>query len=329
MKRLLVSWFLAILCAGPLLAQCPGGNCPAPSLSPTIGLRPGYQWCNGWYADESAPGWLKLYFEGSLVGRLQPASGQWQTAGKTAPINLIETFHLAPGKASRPPGCLCDDGECCCGQCPQDCAGRQQMAAGGGAAEWNFGLVRDKLTRPPAGEVYSRNGRPIEAQHALTALAGLGVPDDSRTARLVVLGSDAGRQRVLNDLATSPALTAFKDKAIVQAYPADHWTVAEAGYKQVGDPTIYLVDAKGKVVTWQQDYDGGAPRLAKTLTEGLRQADPNFDPLRVPDLSKPAPPMPPSPTPAVGNINPNFYGAGALAGLVAGGALLAYRNRRK
>ena len=75
----------------------------------------------------------------------------------------------------------------------------------------------------------------------------------------------------------------------MQAYPPDHWHVAEVGYKQVGDPTIYLVDANGKAKHLQADYDGPAK-----LAEALRNADPSFDPAKVPDLRKPAEILAPS-----------------------------------
>jgi hypothetical protein len=89
-----------------------------------------------------------------------------------------------------------------------------------------------------------------------------------------------------------------------------------------------LVVGKGKVVTWQKDYDGGPQRLAKTLTEGLRIADPTFDPSKSPDLSQPSVPKQPDVTPALG-ITPNQAGSVGLVGLASVAGWLVYRNRRR
>lgn len=140
------------------------------------------------------------------------------------------------------------------------------------AAKRNFGLVRDKLT---GGERYLHKGKEISRQQVRRMLSAT-VPDDAGRLRLTVIGSEAQRRQVVDDLAKSPALAEWRGALAVQAYPPEHWAVAQAGFVTTGMPTIYLQAPDGVVLHRQDDYQGGAEALAVAL----RKADPNYRPER-------------------------------------------------
>ena len=137
------------------------------------------------------------------------------------------------------------------------------------AAEENYGIDREKWSREPR------------------RAAGARVPpDDARKARLTVIGGEAERRAVLSDLEAEPDLRGLRERVAVQAYPPDHWAVARCGFKTDGRPTIYLQAPDGRVLHRQDDYAGGAGRLA----EAIRKADPSYDPRKDPDLTRPKAP---------------------------------------
>jgi len=135
--------------------------------------------------------------------------------------------------------------------------------------------------------VYSVNGRIV------TQPGGPPIPDDSGKLHLTIIGSDAERRRVLQDLATAPELAEFRDRFLVQDYPPDHWAVALCGFYTAGHPTIYLQQASGKVLHRQDDYDG-----PKRFAEALRKASNTYDANRDPDLRVAALDFSHIPTPA-------------------------------
>jgi hypothetical protein len=148
----------------------------------------------------------------------------------------------------------------------------------------NFGVSTDKIAK---NEVYTVNGR-IVTEPAVQPIA-----DDSGKLHLTVIGSDAERRHVLEDLATAPELAEFRDRFLVQDYPPDHWAVALCGFYTAGHPTIYLQQPSGKVLHRQDDYDGPL-----RLAEALRKASTTYDANRDPDLRVPAIDLSRIPTPA-------------------------------
>lgn len=149
----------------------------------------------------------------------------------------------------------------------------------------DFGVERDKIG--PDTKI-TRQGKVISRDDAVKLLKG-GSPssslsDDSRKARLTVIGAEADRKKVLADIESDPALKAVvAERCLVTAYPPDHWAVAGMGFVTTGTPTIYLQAPTGKVLHRQDDYEGGAARLV----EAIRKADATYQPKKDPDLTKP------------------------------------------
>jgi hypothetical protein len=141
--------------------------------------------------------------------------------------------------------------------------------------EENYGVERGRLSRE---ETFVKDGRRVSRQEAFVALEAE-VKDDSRLLRVTVIGGDGERERVLQDLATSPQLASFRDHYLLQDYPPEHWAVAGAGFKRDGHPTIYVQAPDGAVLHRQDGYDGPG-----VLAAALRRADPAYDPSRDPDL---------------------------------------------
>jgi hypothetical protein len=186
------------------------------------------------------------------------------------------------------PYCSCGDGvhnECHCGSdqhCHPSCTCGQGSQAE--LAKKNFGVSTDKIAK---NEVYTVNGRIISQP------AGQPIPDDSGKLHLTIIGSEAERRRVLEDLATALELAEFRDRFLVQDYPPDHWAVALCGFYSAGHPTIYLQQPSGKVLHRQDDYDG-----PQRLAEALRKASATYDANRDPDLRASALSLSNIPTPA-------------------------------
>lgn len=142
----------------------------------------------------------------------------------------------------------------------------------------NFGVVREPL--PSDRSRHTLNGKVVTEQEAASAIAGNALTDDSLRLRLTIIGADADRQRVLDDLRSSPELDGWSHQMLVQAYPPDHWAIAGNGFVTTGTPTIYVQAADGKVLHRQDSYRG-----PKQLAEALRRADPNYRPDKDPDLN--------------------------------------------
>ncbi len=143
----------------------------------------------------------------------------------------------------------------------------------------NFGVDTEKLDGRE--ECYWINGKKVTRHKAEQALEQGQIPDDSTKLRLTIVGKEAERKQVLNDLAKAPELAEFKDRFLVQDYPPEHWAVARAGFYTSGTPTIYLQRPDGKVLHRQDEYDG-----AGGLARALRRADENYETRKDPDLRK-------------------------------------------
>jgi len=149
----------------------------------------------------------------------------------------------------------------------------------------NFGLDLSRMA--PSGK-HILNGKEVSKQTILEALGEPRIPDDSRWLCLTIIGSDASRQRVLDDLQSSPALAPWRGRIKVQEYPPDHWAVRDAGFPCGGEPTICCQAPDGKVLHRQDGYRG-----AEALAEVLRKADPSYRPEKDPDLNRPLANVPP------------------------------------
>jgi len=140
----------------------------------------------------------------------------------------------------------------------------------------NFGLDVERVSSESR---YWVNGRPTSRGDALAAFGSL--IDDSGKLRLTVVGDDALRQRVRDDLARHPALLAYRDRLLVQDYPPDHWAVAGVGMA----PGITLQsapDAAGKAPVLARLPDYAGPEM---LIAAIRKADPAYRPEKDPKVT--------------------------------------------
>ena len=185
-----------------------------------------------------------------------------------------------------------------------------------GKQEQNFGINQQALAdRCRNGPCYYINGRQVTRSDVFEAItAGTQLEDDSGKNHLTIIGSKEETKPVLEDLESNVALTGYKGKLLVQVYKPDCWAAARAGFKTDGKPSIYLQAPGGKVLHRQDGYKG--PLL---LAAAIRKADPNYDPAKDPDLTKPKPATPAKPNDADPIAAPPFPwpAAGCIALLVA------------
>lgn len=147
----------------------------------------------------------------------------------------------------------------------------------------NYGVRRDQW---PSGEMYVINGHSCTRRTALAALtADRELPKDTDKLRLTVIGDEKFRHRVLEDLDRAPPLAPWKERLLVQDYPAEHWSVAGLGFPARGivvqaPPSA---DGRGRVLHQQTSYDGPEP-----FAGALRLVDKGYDKEKAPDLTKTA-----------------------------------------
>lgn len=155
----------------------------------------------------------------------------------------------------------------------------------------NFGIDIEKLkeqTRPR----YTLGDREVTREEALAAVEAPEIPDESNKLRLVVIGSETDRKRVLSDLESYPGLQKLKDSVVVNAYPAGSVVLKHKGFVVDGSPSIYLLAPDGKVLGRNLDGQYHGPAV---LTAAIEQAQGKpYDPNKDPDL-KPKPPEPKQP----------------------------------
>jgi len=142
----------------------------------------------------------------------------------------------------------------------------------------NYGIDLSEMKGRP--ESYYHNGRSITKESALLLMGTQGIPDDSDFIRVTVIGSEAIRKKVRDDLQNDPALLDFRFITVVQDYPKDHWAVSNIGYEVNGDIAIYVQSPDGTVVHRQNDYTDGAVGLATAL----RKVDSSYRKGGDPDL---------------------------------------------
>jgi len=178
-----------------------------------------------------------------------------------------------------------------------DAAGRDAPPGGPGAASkpegqlpvveqdgvQNFGIDRAGLDG--SAERITLGGREIPRSEVMRILQAESLTDDSGKLRLTVIGTEADRRRVLDDLKGS--LSDIANQCLVQDYPPDHWAVAGVGFYTAGKPTIYVQAPDGKVLHRQDDYADGAEGFRQAF-ERLRKPDPDYRPDKDRDLRRPA-----------------------------------------
>jgi hypothetical protein len=244
-------------------------------------LLAAYEWRS--FADDSDQ--ISLWENGRQLGNYFFSTREYRP-------RLASGVWGSPCEPPYPPPCRCCEGcrcECDC-KCPQGkpcCAGCRciypcKVEPDG---TLNFGLELARLS--PTSEHFL-NGKGVSKEELLKAIGEPQLPDDSKWLCLTIIGPDASRKQVLNDLQSSPALAPWKDKVKVQDYPPDHWAVKDVGFVTTGNPTIYCQAPDGKVLHRQDDYRG-----PEALAEALRKADAAYQPKKDPDLNKPWSGVPP------------------------------------
>lgn len=136
------------------------------------------------------------------------------------------------------------------------------------------------------GEYISIGDREITREQALHLIQDSTIPQDENFLRVVVIGIDGERERVVQDIATSPAFQGLRETLQVTSYPPTHWAVGVGFYTQ-GRPTIYLQRPDGTVLHRQDDYDG-----PEALVSAIRKADPSYDPQKDSDKRHDLPNVP-------------------------------------
>lgn len=216
--------------------------------------------------------------------------------------------------------CECFDGEHCgCRSCPCGLTGAERKAAieqrDDNKAVKNFGVELNKLHKTKRQTI---NGKPVSREMLLDKLKDDGrevgkLDDDSMKLPITAIG--ANREQVTRDIKEHAAFASLRDNLLVQGYAPDNWAVSKYGFKTDGKPTIYLQDRDGRVLLRRDDYAGGPDLLAKQVGEALevarlRRRDPNYDPNRDPDGTRPIVPAAAAAIPA-----PIILLAMAVAGL--------------
>jgi len=157
------------------------------------------------------------------------------------------------------------------------------------------GVDASKLSPEPR---YSIDGKETTREAVDAVLLANYVPDDSGKIRLVLIGDEAARRKVLDDF-TKPRLKALSDKLVINAYPDDHPLVKQAGFVTSGDVDIYVMRADGKVLGRNHDGKYHGPEW---LACAIEQKP--YDPSKDPDLTpKPGPrPNPDGPSPLLPSL---------------------------
>jgi hypothetical protein len=151
------------------------------------------------------------------------------------------------------------------------------------------GVVAERLSQEPR---YTIDGQEVSRKDAERALIENEVPDDSGKIRLVLIGTDTERAKVLEDF-QKPRLKALSEKLVINAYPSDHPLVRDRGYQTGGSPSIYVMQSDGKVLGRNKD---GKYYGAEWLACAIEQKP--YDPSQDPDLTpQPAPGPQPVPNP--------------------------------
>lgn len=297
--NLSLSLLLLLLCivlieTPPARAGWGGGDCgpvgPMVNLQPApILAAPSYSWS---CSPDDPDAWA-LRLNGELIGGYRPSTGKYHSlvngnwlAACQAPVALPAKPSLPAQekKASKAKCCPCCGEECNCAIKPCGKPGCKCVFAGAtieSDGSLNFGLDRSAIKQRPRSIV---NGREVDKQVIFDVL-GKGkasVPDDASQLCLTVIGSPADTASVINDLASAPALAAWKDQLKLQVYEPSHWAVKDAGFVTTGKPTIYCQAPDGTVLHRQDSYAG-----PDALAEALRQADPSYQPAKDPNLNNP------------------------------------------
>lgn len=141
------------------------------------------------------------------------------------------------------------------------------------------GVVGDKLSAIEP--KYHHNGHEVGKNVAYQALGGQSLIDDAAKPYIAVVDADAKRR---GDV-VAKLKADLGDKAKFWDGPPDDWSFA-TGHKTDGHPTIYAQLPTGEVKHRQDEIADGID----VAVGAVRKAFPDYNPVKDPDLRKPAPP---------------------------------------
>jgi len=200
-------------------------------------------------------------------------------------------------------------------------------------SENNHGVDRTNMPAIPK-ERYTINGREVPSYQVFTELGADMLSDDSKKAWLVVLGTQAEQQAVI-DAWNGPDSEELRPHVRLWCSAKNHWATDDEGFCPTGTPHISWQAADGRVL-YRQTKFAGAEQLRATTRAALRKANPNYDPTKDPDplAPKPAVPAPkpeepadPPPPAATPPATPLAWLLTALAGIFAAVAFLRTPKR--
>jgi hypothetical protein len=298
--------FLALLTPRVRAGWGGGASGPVgPSYQPLPLPAPTFAWSAGVDPDQ-----VHLFLGGHQIGTWRHDLGayyafdgrEWRSA--LCPVAVPAAIRKLPEPAKAPAAAPCCDlcGKSCpCQAC--DCGKEKPPRSIGQEAPAYDPNGVDRSNRKAS--VYSIKGRMVSEREAFEAVAKGDLADDSGKPWLAVVAATDSEavalgKKVLGDLEAHPALSAYKGHFRVQPFGLDTFQAKDHDGKQIYLPGITVVLADHRPVHYQEAYDPA--RLAVAVGE-LRKASPDYDPTKVPDLSR----LPPTiagiasavPTPAI------------------------------
>ena len=270
--------------AAPALAQCGWAGCGndqsywAPSFYPSFvqrqapvivvtvtPARDGYEW----RARSDKPDELYLYRSGVQVGG-------WKHSERAYRSYSVERDEFSSLRCTRPPIELP-------GETPAPAAPTVRPVE---EVLPNFGLDLERI-RSSAAE-YSLSGRTVSREVALAAI-GQDLPADADALRLTWVGDEAVGERIRADILSS----GLANKVTFQSYASPDLSMIRGLGFELGK--LHIQAPNGALLHWQVGYTDQQGLTAAVAAAELRRRDPNFDPSRVPDLTKPKPKSPSDP----------------------------------
>jgi len=216
--------------------------------------------------------------------------GQWGQKSKP-PIAVPVRQKKSPcGKTGC--DCGCPDGTCRCAT---------EQAPAPDLPDWmTQGVTKENIAHREKVTICGREVTKDAALEAITASSS-SLPEDAGKPFLVMVGDAATLAKVQADAAP---LTGFRQKF----YPPDAPMIKDRDGKILYTPGLWFTRADGTVLSYTATYPG-LEKMTAASVEALRRADPNFDPSKAPDLTKPPPPPPstkPAPVPGPEPMAPNY-----------------------
>lgn len=312
--------------------SCSSGQC---AVSRPITPQPTLNTVFSWKAFPDDSDQVALLLNGVQVGGYRFSSGTYRSltngewsAFRAPPVAPPQPQGGLPARRTaaptKPASLPCGKPSCDCG-CPNGtCRCATAQAPAPELPAWmTEGVTKENIAHR---EKVTICGREITKDAALEAITapGTSLPEDAGKPFLVMVGDAGTLAKVKADAAP---LTGFRQ----QYYTPDAPMIRDRDGKVLYQPGLYFTRADGTALSYTAAYPG-PEKLQAAGAEALRRADPNFDPAKVPDLSKPPPPpTKPAPEPPPGPATPEQPAANYLphAGCACGALFVALMLLRK